>query len=576
MFKNHVPAGHAGQAPDVATSNGRKLFALLLSVPLLVAPLWLTSGSGVASAAPLVAATCGVSPGAPATLPAGIYGSITVNGQCDVDGGQVVVTGDVTVTSGASLIASYARNGGIPGTTSGITVNGSITVATGGSLVLGCKASSFQCTDDSGNPSTLDSPASVGGGIVATSPIGVVVHNSTIGGDVTQSGGGGGVDCSPGSLPVFGIGIYSDYEDNTIGGSLHVTDLASCWLGVVRNTIAGSAVFMRNTLSDPDASEILSGHIAGNLLCIGNSPVVHFGDSGGRSNVVSGYATGECAASQPNPASGGPMTPISVPSPTPNGYWLVAQDGGVFSFGVPFLGSGASTGQVLSQPVAALASQPGGTGYSLASASGQVNGHGNQTNSCLSVPTSLNKPTVGLATAPGGGGGCWLVASDGGVFASGSTAPFYGSAGALTLNQSVVGIAAAPNGDGYYLVAADGGIFAYGPGAIFQGSMGGQHLNQPIVGIAVDPATGGYWLIAKDGGIFAFNAPFVGSLGAIHLNQPIVGGVGTAAGNGYYMVASDGGVFTFGPSATFRGSMGGTPLNQPIVGMAVAPSPSPA
>jgi len=85
-------------------------------------------------------------------------------------------------------------------------------------------------------------------------------------------------------------------------------------------------------------------------------------------------------------------------------------------------------------------------------------------------------------TRAGGATGCWLASSDGGVFSFGSNAPFLGSAGALTLNEPVVAIAAAPTGDGYYLVASDGGVFAYGPGATFQGSMGGQHLNQPIVG----------------------------------------------------------------------------------------------
>jgi hypothetical protein len=53
-------------------------------------------------------------------------------------------------------------------------------------------------------------------------------------------------------------------------------------------------------------------------------------------------------------------------------------------------------------------------------------------------------------------------------------------------------MAATPDGGGYWLVASDGGIFAFGD-AKFYGSMGGIHLNKPVVGMAADDATGGYW-----------------------------------------------------------------------------------
>jgi hypothetical protein len=84
-------------------------------------------------------------------------------------------------------------------------------------------------------------------------------------------------------------------------------------------------------------------------------------------------------------------------------------------------------------------------------------------------------------------------------------------------------MAAMPDGGGYWLVAADGGIFAYGD-APFRGSTGGLTLNQPIVGMADDGDGGGYWLVAADGGVFAYgSARFEGSTGSLTLNQPIVG-----------------------------------------------------
>jgi predicted lipoprotein with Yx(FWY)xxD motif len=79
------------------------------------------------------------------------------------------------------------------------------------------------------------------------------------------------------------------------------------------------------------------------------------------------------------------------------------------------------------------------------------------------------------------------------------------------------------SGTGYRLVASDGGIFSFGDAGFF-GSTGAMHLNQPIVGIASTPTGKGYWLVASDGGIFSLgDAGFFGSTGAMHLNQPIVG-----------------------------------------------------
>jgi len=89
----------------------------------------------------------------------------------------------------------------------------------------------------------------------------------------------------------------------------------------------------------------------------------------------------------------------------------------------------------------------------------------------------LNAPVVGAAAAPGGG--YWLVAADGGIFAFG--APFYGSTGNLSLVKPVVGMRPLPGG-GYWLVASDGGVFAFGT-ANYHGSTADSLLNAPIVAI---------------------------------------------------------------------------------------------
>ena len=114
-------------------------------------------------------------------------------------------------------------------------------------------------------------------------------------------------------------------------------------------------------------------------------------------------------------------------APDGKGYWLVASDGGIFTYGVAgFFGSAGSI--------------------------------------------ALNEPIVGLAAAPDGKG-YWLVASDGGIFTYGD-AGFFGSAGSIALNEPIVGLAAAPDGKGYWLVASDGGIFTYGDAGFFGSAPG--------------------------------------------------------------------------------------------------------
>jgi hypothetical protein len=175
----------------------------------------------------------------------------------------------------------------------------------------------------------------------------------------------------------------------------------------------------------------------------------------------------------------------------------------------------------------------------------------------------------GPATASGTAG-YWLAGSDGGVFNYGQ-APFYGSAGAVPLNNPVVGFVPTPSAAGYWMVASDGGIFAFGDAA-FLGSMGGKPLNRPIASMAAAPNGRGYWLVASDGGVFAFgDAPFFGSLAGEKLTKPIVDFATTPTGGGYWMATSDGAVYGFG-DAGYYGSVGTGDLSRRI--QALAPTPT--
>ena len=166
------------------------------------------------------------------------------------------------------------------------------------------------------------------------------------------------------------------------------------------------------------------------------------------------------------------------------GYWLVASDGGVFSFGdAPYLGS------------------LGGT--------------------------HLDSPIVGMGVSASitSAEGYWLASADGTVYAFGA-APSLGSATGH-LSSPVVGITANPKYDGYWLVTADGAVLSFG-NAPNEGSAAVLPLNKPMVGLAprYDDTTDtfAYWEAASDGGIFTFgNTPFYGSTGGLPLNAPIVG-----------------------------------------------------
>jgi hypothetical protein len=166
----------------------------------------------------------------------------------------------------------------------------------------------------------------------------VVIQAVSIGGSATLLGGGGGVAGGAGSggcftspiaapwsedpalsNPQTGSPQYSDFEDSTIGGSLRVIGLQTCYLGSFRDRVAGNVAFVGNTTSDPDGNELGSNLVGGNLACLGNLPATQFGDSGAASNIAGGFAFGQCGFKVvlPNPAPSpsqpaGPLVHITV------------------------------------------------------------------------------------------------------------------------------------------------------------------------------------------------------------------------------------------------------------------------
>jgi hypothetical protein len=210
-------------------------------------------------------------------------------------------------------------------------------------------------------------------------------------------------------------------------------------------------------------------------------------------------------------------------------YWLVAADGGVFSFGTAgFYGS--LGGSHLSAPIVGMAPGPGDQGY-------------------------------------------WLVGADGGVFAFGD-APYFGSLPGDGVHvDNIVGMATSPTGNGYWLVGADGGVFAFGDAEYF-GSLPnvGIRPTAQVVGITPTIDGNGYYLAGRDGGVFAFgDAAFDGSF----VSQPWQGtpslvGLSLNFGApptapGYYAVATNGQQAGRGPGQPESSVSPALPIDGPIV-----------
>lgn len=288
--------------------------AVGLSVPIGAGAAAASEGSGPARS------TCSGTLAAPGVL-SGVYrGDVTVTGVCDVDGGRALVRGDLTLAPGAVLNATFARND-VSGTgTSRLVAKDEIHVGQDAALLMGCEPNFSPCTDDpaaaNGGSGTLTSRSHVFGDLDASGALAVIVHASHINGDVRQTGGGGGPSCAPPSTGIFSViksPVFSDYENNRIGGDLRVLDLQTCYFGALRNRVT-DLTFSNNTMTDPDSSELLTNVVRGDIGCFHNSPAVQYGDSMGMPNRVAGDAGGECGfdVRQPNPSPGGPLAPISV------------------------------------------------------------------------------------------------------------------------------------------------------------------------------------------------------------------------------------------------------------------------
>jgi hypothetical protein len=306
------------------TRSGRSICrwpGLLAAGGLLVSTVvgTVALSSGAASAAVMRRPLCTGTTTAPGVLSGTFRSGVRIEGVCAVNAGNAVIRGRLTLTKGSALVAAFARNDLTGRGKSKLTVLGGVTVYSGATLVLGCQAPEFSCIDDPNQDApTLSSLPVIRGNLTGVNALGIIVHGATISGNVVETGGGGGLTCdvpTSGVFALFQAPVYSDLEDTAVHGDVMIGGVHSCWMGVIRDQVAGGVSITRNKLADPDAIEILSNRVAGNLSCSRNSNTWDSTDETENlyprtpePNTVSGMRSGQCVLASPA-TEGGPPGP---------------------------------------------------------------------------------------------------------------------------------------------------------------------------------------------------------------------------------------------------------------------------
>lgn len=262
-------------------------------------------------------------------------------------------------------------------------------------------------------------------------------------------------------------------------------------------------------------------------------------------------------------------------------FWAYTAEGNVDQqAGGPWFGSPSDDGDHVSNIVGMAATNDGG-GYWLVASDGTVYSYGDAVQSPPVGNISLkpcsnpgNPAIVGVTAAPGGG--FWAFTNCGSVYNE-AGAPWFGSlyANPPTVDN-IAGMAAGSDGSSYWLVGADGKVYAFSQGSgETTTSFSLKPCNNPgnpnIAGATGDLAlAGGFWAFTDCGSVYnEGTAPWFGSH---YANPPtvvnITGMAATPDGQGYWLAGSDGSIYDFG-DATASGSF--TPQN-PVVGIVANPN----
>jgi len=356
----------------------------------------------------------------------------------------------------------------------------------------------------------------------------------------------GGPSVSTTSLPVGQVGVPYSTSLSATGGTGPYT-----W------SIAGGSLPAGLTLSP-------AGTISGTPTSAG-TPAASY--------LVTDSILGTGTSQSLSIGIAGSQTP--PPPPVQHGYWLVGSDGGIFNFGSS--GFYGSTGSLrLQRPVVGITPTSDRGGYWLAASDGGVFAFNAGFFGSIpglglhpagsGLPNSLNAPIGGMVPSSDGGG-YFMVASDGGVFAFGD-AKFAGSCpGIGGCNGTAVAVLPDATGNGYWVVTKNGLVYTFGDAGYF-GAPGPQ--SSPITSAVADPNGQGYLILDADGQVFAYgSAAGLGGLGGLPAGSaggfdPATAIFDTSDGGGFWVATALGKVYNFG-DAPNDGDMSGTRLNGPII-----------
>jgi Cu/Zn superoxide dismutase len=386
----------------------------------------------------------------------------------------------------------------------------------------------------------------------------------------------------------------------------HAGDLVTLYAGndgVARTSFTTDAFTVDQLLNDPGGVSVIAHAGRDNY---GNVPTRYTSssatDPGPDATTLS---TGDAGARYACGVVGSGLMPLGATNGSA-GYWMVGDDGGVFTHGdAVFYGSEGGT--ALRRPIVAMATTPGRTGYYLAASDGGVFAHGDADFQGSAAGVPLDRPVVGVAVPP-----------------SDAVAMLRNQAGAaigqVTFTQTLVGVKVnayvtglPPSADfhGFHVhtngacsgdfVASAGGH--WNPGGVSHGDHAGDmpvlyadangvaRATYTLDGFTVsqlvsDP--GGVSVIAHAGRDNYANIPtrYTSSSSGGTGPDDTTNATGDAGGRyacgvvaptggsttaGYWLATADGGVFSYG-DAPFFGSLGGQALNAAVV--AIAPTPT--
>ena len=269
---------------------------------------------------------------------------------------------------------------------------------------------------------------------------------------------------------------------------------------------------------------IKNGHIlSANASAVVGGGVVAIISSGANSNnltindgawVLHSNGTVDNLGTAPNTGNLSSVLPAGwsmvggTATPDHKGWYAVSNTGAVYNGGSAQYKGGmnnGTNGQVIKYNGRIVGIYPtSNSGYYILASDGGVFSFGDAVFHNSMGGQKLNAPIVNMAVTSDGGG-YWEVASDGGVFAFGN-AQFKGSMGGQKLNQPMAGIVATSN-TGYFTYAKDGGVFSYGD-STYNGSLPGNGLSVNDV-VSASATNGGYFIAESNGNVYGFGNAYL-------------------------------------------------------------------